>query len=87
VADPDDTITYAEATGRVRLGRSVWSFSQTADAEAWLRVYLADGEKASVDIFSDAREQGFTENPVRDALRRVATKRKQGRDGWYWRLR
>ncbi|HUG18005.1 MAG TPA: hypothetical protein VMM56_03455 [Planctomycetaceae bacterium] len=86
--DPDDTLTYAEATGRVRLGRSVWSFSQTADAEAWLRVYLADGEKASVDIFIDAREQGFTENPVRDALRRVATKRKQGFEGnWFWRLK
>jgi hypothetical protein len=84
---PEDEITYAEATGRVRLGRSIWSFSQTADAETWLRVYLADGEKPSLQIFSDARDQGFTEHPVRDALRRVASKFKQGHGGpWSWRL-
>lgn len=85
--EADETITFAEATGRVRLGRSVWSFSQTAQAESWLRLYLADGEKSSVDILSDAREAGFTEHPVRDALRRIATKFKQPLPGgWSWRL-
>lgn len=84
----DDSVTYAEATGRVRLGRGIWSFSQTADAEAWLRKYLKQGEKPSVEIFSDARELGFTEHPLRTALRRVASKFKQGREGgWFWRLK
>lgn len=85
---PEIAITYPEATGRVRLGRGIWSFSQTADAEAWLREYLKGGEKPSVQIFSDAREIGFTEFPLRSALRRVATKNKQGNGGaWSWRLR
>ncbi|MBD3674083.1 MAG: AAA family ATPase [Planctomycetaceae bacterium] len=85
--EADDTITFAEATGRVRLGRSVWSFSQTAQAESWLRQYLAEGEKSSVDIMSDARVAGFTEFPVRDALRRIAIKSKQRvPGGWSWRL-
>lgn len=84
----EDAITYAEATGRVRLGRSIWSFSQTADAEAWLREYLKGGEKPSVEIFSDARKLGFTENPIRNALRRVASKGKQGFEGgWHWKLK
>ncbi|MBD3676301.1 MAG: AAA family ATPase [Planctomycetaceae bacterium] len=85
--EPDDSITFAEAIGRVRLGRSVWSFSQTAQAESWLRQYLAAGEKKSVEIFSDARKAGFTQHPVRDALNRVARKFKQGQRGpWSWRL-
>ena len=85
--DSDETITFAEATGRVRLGRSVWSFSQTAQAESWLRLYLAEGEKSSVDILSDARKVGLTEYPVREGLRRIATKFKQGMSGgWSWRL-
>ena len=85
--ESDDTITFAEAIGRVRLGRSVWSFSQTAQAETWLRQYLAYGEKPSVEIFSDARKAGFTQHPVRDALNRVARKFKQGYQGaWMWKL-
>lgn len=86
--DEDGSITFAEAIGRVRLGRSVWSFSQTAQAENWLRQYLAEGEKKSVEILSDARKAGFTQHPTRDALNRVARKFKQGQRGsWYWRLK
>jgi hypothetical protein len=83
----DESLTYAEATGRLRVAGNLWSSSKTAQAEIWLKEYLACGAKPSVEIFGDALEQGFTEFPVRTALRRIAVKSKQENRGpWFWKL-
>lgn len=83
----DKSLTYAEATGRLRVTGNLWSSSKSAQAEVWLKEYLACGPKPSVEILSDSLEQGFTEHPVRTALRRIAVKFKQGNGGpWYWKL-
>ena len=86
-SEEPESRSYAEAMGRVRRGKGIWSFSQTALAETWLLSYLKNGSKASVDIFSDARKVGLTENPLRTALRRIANKAKHGqKGGWSWSL-
>ncbi|MCH5372861.1 MAG: AAA family ATPase [Planctomycetes bacterium] len=83
----DESLTYAEATGRLRVAGNLWNSTKTAQAEVWLKEYLAYGEKPSTEIFRDALEQGFTEFPVRTALRRIAVKSKQGKTGpWFWQL-
>lgn len=83
----DKSLTYAEATGRMRSGRGIRSLSQACRAEDWLREFLSGGEKLSVEIFHEALERGFTEHQIRNALRQVAVKSKQGFQGqWSWRL-
>ena len=53
----------------------------------WLRGFLREGEKPSEEIFREAEELGFSEQPIRTALQRLAVKNKQGFGGpWFWSL-
>jgi hypothetical protein len=59
-----------------------------ADAEGFLRDYLAGSSQPSTDVFAAAEAAGITEHTLRRAADALGIrKHKDGKDGrWFWRL-
>ncbi len=86
----ESSVTLEQQYNRARTGKPGPEPKKMGEAMAWLREYLADGEKFAADVYRDAEAAGHSDRTLRNAKEKyggVLVEREFPNKGrWKWRL-